>query len=482
MKHLTKHIQFPTLLCIAVFSLSGTAFSQYEPPSAAGQLGWRLGMQAYSFKEFTFFEAIDKNAAMGMKVIEAYSKQTVSKDIPEKTGIDMSPALRKKIKDKLKSKGVKLVNYGVYNAKSDEEWRKLFEFAKDMGIETIVSEPDPKFMDLIEKLCEEFQTNLAIHNHPKPSRYWNPETVLEAVKGRGPRIGACADTGHWARSGLDPLECLKKLEGRIISLHFKDLNEFGVREAHDMPWGTGVCNSYSLLAELRRQDFRGVFSVEYEHNWLNSVPEITKCAEYFNLISDVFVEDGFEPLGDESLYDAIYEPGGWVVEDDVLISKGKGDIWTKAKYGDFILNLEFKCEDKTNSGVFIRTKDVKQWLHTGIEVQILQGDSSNKKHITGGIFDCLAPKKNNIREPGEWNHYLIVAKANNIYVILNGEQVTHMDLDLWTEAHKNPDGTKNKFNNAYKDMARVGHIGFQYHGHPIEFRNLAIKPLSPIKY
>ncbi|HPV37818.1 MAG TPA: TIM barrel protein, partial [Candidatus Hydrogenedentes bacterium] len=128
--------------------------------------------------------------------------------------------------------------------------------------------------------------NVAVHNHPNPSFYWNPDTVLEFVKDRTKRVGACADTGHWPRSGVDPLEALKKLEGRIITFHFKDLNEFGKREAHDVPWGTGVCNVEALMKEIQRQGLKNiVFSIEYEHNWDNSVPEIAQCVAYFDKVA-----------------------------------------------------------------------------------------------------------------------------------------------------------------------------------------------------
>ena len=116
-----------------------------------------------------------------------------------------------------------------------------FDFAKDMGIETIVSEPAEDAFDAIDKLCDEYGINVAIHNHPKPSHYWNPETVLKVCKGRSKRIGACADTGHWMRSGLNPVECLKKLEGRIISFHFKDLNKMGPTPT-TCPGAPGECD------------------------------------------------------------------------------------------------------------------------------------------------------------------------------------------------------------------------------------------------
>jgi sugar phosphate isomerase/epimerase len=255
------------------------------------KLGWRLSMQAYTFHRDTFFEAVDKTAALGLKYIEMFPGQRVSEDDGASTNFDMSAETRRKVKEKLRDAGLELVNYGVVGAGDEAGWRSLFEFAKDMGIETIVSEPRQEHMDLIEKLCEEFKINVAIHNHPRPTHYWNPDTVLKAVEGRSKRIGACADSGHWMRSGLNPIECLKKLEGRIVSLHFKDLNESGP-EAHDVPWGTGAGDANGMLAEVKRQGVKGVFSIEYEHNWGKSLPEIRKCIEYFKRTSAALAEGG----------------------------------------------------------------------------------------------------------------------------------------------------------------------------------------------
>jgi hypothetical protein len=105
-------------------------------------------------------------------------------------------------------------------------------------------------------------------------------------------------------------------------------------------------------------------------------------------------------------------------------------------------------------------------------------DEAKSKGACGAIYDCLAPTKYMVKKTGEWNRYTITCKANKIYVVFNGEQIIDMNLDLWTEAHKNPDGTPNKFNAAYKDMPRVGHIGLQDHGDPIWFRNIKIKSLD----
>jgi len=100
------------------------------------------------------------------------------------------------------------------------------------------------------------------------------------VKDRDPRMGACADTGHWVRSGVKPVEALKILQGRVFSSHLKDLNEFGKTSAHDVPYGTGVSGVKEILDELRRQKFDGNISIEYEYKQEDNLEEVTKCIEF----------------------------------------------------------------------------------------------------------------------------------------------------------------------------------------------------------
>jgi sugar phosphate isomerase/epimerase len=201
-----------------------------------------------------------------------------------RTNQDMSPAMVNVFKKICADNGVQPIAHGVVPLSKDEaECRRTFEFCKAMGMEVITAEPEFDAFDTIEKLCDEYQINVGLHNHATPSRYWNPDTVLEVCKGRSKRIGACADTGHWMRSGLIPLEQVKKLEGRIISFHFKDLNQMG--RGHDVPWGTGMADVEGMLTELKRQGFKGLFAVEYERNWTTSLPEIAQCVEYFDQVA-----------------------------------------------------------------------------------------------------------------------------------------------------------------------------------------------------
>ncbi len=174
-------------------------------------------------------------------------------------------------------------------------------------------------------------------------------------------------------------------------------------------------------------------------------------------------------------------PGAWKVEDGVLMrAAGGSDIWTREQFGDFELQLQFKLAEGTNSGVFFRIGDLADPVQTGIEVQVL--DSAGKRqvgrHDCGAIYDCLAPRYNAVRPPGQWNHLRLVCRGPKVHVELNGADIIDMDLDRWTQPHRNPDGSKNKFRTAYKDMPRRGYIGLQDHGKPVWYREIWIRPLD----
>jgi sugar phosphate isomerase/epimerase len=249
--------------------------------AAMRKLGWRLSCQAWTFREMSAFETIDTIHRLGIRYIEFFPGQRFSKEKPDaKLDHNMSAELMDQLKAKLKDANVTAMNYGVVGLGTEEAGaRKVFEWAKGIGIRTIVSEPAEEAVPMLDRLCQEYGINLAIHDHPKPSHYWNPDTVLKVSEGRSRRVGACADTGHWYRSGLVPVECLKKLEGRIISMHFKDLDE----TRKDVPWGTGLCNARGMLEEVKRQGVKPVISIEYEHgSGAALLANVTKCVEWFD--------------------------------------------------------------------------------------------------------------------------------------------------------------------------------------------------------
>ncbi len=123
--------------------------------------------------------------------------------------------------------------------------------------------------------------DVAIHDHPRPNAYWHPDSVLAAIKGHK-HIGSVADVGHWARNGLDPVTCLKELEGHIYGVHLKDITQFNNTEAPDTVVGKGVIKFDPIFQELKRQDFSGMMSIEHESNWFNSVPDVIETRKFFD--------------------------------------------------------------------------------------------------------------------------------------------------------------------------------------------------------
>jgi sugar phosphate isomerase/epimerase len=244
---------------------------------ASEKLGMKLSLQCWTYNRLTFFEAVDKAKGLGIKYVEMYPGQTLKPGSNVKVGRTMNDETADEIKKKLSEIGIKLVAYGVDGIPTDEPGaRKDFEWAKKMGIEVLVTETTPN--DVIEKLAKEYKIRVALHNHPTT---WPPDKVLKAVEGRDKLIGSCSDTGHWMRADLNPVDCLKKLEGRVEHSHFKDLNEYG--KGHDVAWGTGRGDPKAMLAELKRQGYKGYLSIEFEYGDIAHLDEnLPKCVEFFD--------------------------------------------------------------------------------------------------------------------------------------------------------------------------------------------------------
>jgi len=251
--------------------------------------GWRLAVQSFSFHLFSLVEALDKTQELGIKNIEVFPGHKLGGKWGDKVfDFNLNTQERKEVKELAESKGIKIIASGVFTTNNKDDWEKMFSFAKDMGMEFITCEPALSDWDLVDSLSKKYDIKVSVHNHPKPSDYWNPDNLMKAIAGRGDNIGACADVGHWRREGLDQIACLNALKGRIISFHFKDIapKKEGEAEQHDVIWGTGILDVKEMMITLKDQQFKGVFSIEYEYNWENSVPDIKKCIEYYYSVAN----------------------------------------------------------------------------------------------------------------------------------------------------------------------------------------------------
>jgi sugar phosphate isomerase/epimerase len=262
----------------AVKTDSGSAKSDSAMGSTAG---FKLGIQMWTFRMFSFSDGLNKVDSSGIKNIEAFFGQKLGGGMQGAFGAEMSAATRDQLKKLLQQKGIQVVAMGVIAPNNKAEWIKAFGLAKEFGLSYITAEPIKSQWDMVDSLAGVYGINVAIHDHPKPNVYWSPDSVLAAVQGH-PHIGSCADIGHWARNGLNPVECLKKLQGHIFGVHLKDVVQFDNPKALDTVVSKGVINLPAVLAELKRQNFSGMLSIEHESNWYHNLPDVIFTKNYYD--------------------------------------------------------------------------------------------------------------------------------------------------------------------------------------------------------
>ncbi|MBN1489975.1 MAG: sugar phosphate isomerase/epimerase [Phycisphaerae bacterium] len=270
---------------MTLMSVADAAEKKAEPTSAESQpVVWTLAVPAYrTLSKVTFFEAIDKAGALGLKAVEGRPYTISAETGDAELGPTAPPEVLAKTRKKLADAGLTLVSYYAGNfGKNEATMRKLFEFGKVMGIQVFVGEPEPQKLATLDKLANEFGISVAMHNHPKrPNQpaytYWDPAAIMRMIEKHSKRIGCCADTGHWVRSGLDPVECLRTYEGRLLYLHLKDVSE-NSPQGHDVILGTGVVNVKGMLTELHRQKFAGQISFEYDNEVKDKAADVRRSA------------------------------------------------------------------------------------------------------------------------------------------------------------------------------------------------------------
>lgn len=170
--------------------------------------------------------------------------------------------------------------------------------------------------------------------------------------------------------------------------------------------------------------------------------------------------------------------GNWIPQNDgsILIQPREGEkgwqrydayLWSKRKYKDFVLDLEYTYPPNGNSGVYFRVADTSDPVEKGIEAQVL--DSSQKTdemtaHDHGGIVRTAAPSANMSRPPGEWNRMVVTCIGSHLQVELNGTEIINIRLD----------------EGPMKDRPLEGFIGLQDHGEPnnLRFRHIRIHELN----
>ncbi len=238
-------------------------------------------LATFGFRHFTGPQAAEMTKSMGVTMMDLWPKLACSlgggkKDNKIKAYHE-NPEIWAEMRAALEKHGVRAVVYGVQKFTSNhDENRKIFEWAKQNGIETFGAAPDPDAFDSLEKLVEEFQIDVAIHNHgPGDKHYARIEQLAAALKDRHPRIGSCADVGHFWRIQVDPVEALEALGPRVLGVHLKD--QISVEEQAVV--GEGKMDIPGILKALKKINYRGPLTLEYEANPDDPAPGMKKSLE-----------------------------------------------------------------------------------------------------------------------------------------------------------------------------------------------------------
>jgi len=266
-------------LCLLAVSFIGCSESSKKAKDQNAE--WNMGVALYSFNRFSFADALDKADSAGVRYVEGFSFHNMGKEFNDKTMAAMTEDDINHMKEMLSAKNIEMQSMYVSGAKNEADWKYYFEMAKAMNMQHLVSEPEKESWDMLDSLAGVYKIKIAIHEHAKgKSLYWHPDSVIAAMKDH-PNFGVCADLGHWERSGLNPAECLKKLEGNILGVHLKDIHQSDNPDANDVIIGKGVINFPAIIDEFKRQQYKGVIHVECEHKMENNLAEVIAGKKYF---------------------------------------------------------------------------------------------------------------------------------------------------------------------------------------------------------
>lgn len=237
---------------------------------SAGPNPLALGLQSYTLREFPVEKTIELANELGFAHVE-FTRKHVSPETPS--------AELDAVKRQMAELGLRISAQGVNPfTKNHAANRRVFELAKRMGNRNISADPSEDSFDSLEKLVVEYDLRIAIHNHGPGSRYDKIADVLKAIKGRDPRIGACADLGHYIRSAEDPVKAVTLLGDRLYGIHLKDFAE-PKKDAKGVVLGRGHLDVLAVYKALLKVNFPadGALSLEYEENAKNPLPDVKAC-------------------------------------------------------------------------------------------------------------------------------------------------------------------------------------------------------------
>lgn len=257
----------------AGIAAAGTRIAMAAESKQQDAFGFHLGVATYSFREFQRKLAISMTKQLGVHYVsvkEFHLPYTVTADEAAKA------------KSEFKKAGLTIASGGniTLTDKDPMVLKRLFEYARMCGMPMMVCAPSHDTLDTVEKLVKEYDIKAAIHNHgPEDKHFPTPQSVLEAVKGRDPRMGLCMDLGHSMRTGIDVVQALETAGSRLLDMHIKDLKSATEKDSQ-CAVGQGVMPIVAIFKQLKKMNYQGCVNLEYEINSDNPLPGMLESFGY----------------------------------------------------------------------------------------------------------------------------------------------------------------------------------------------------------
>jgi len=257
----------------AIPRTAGALVSRQPPESAPLMGSINLGIASYSFRNFP----LDKTLEM-MKALHTPYVNFKSVHVPYEKPAQELAAIRQQIQ----SAGFRIVGGGTidFAKDTDEDVRRLFQYARDAGMPLIVGSCAPAVVPRLEKFVKEFDIKVALHNHgPEDTKFPSPYDVLAAVKSMDPRLGLCIDIGHTVRTGTDVVKAIRDAGPRVLDLHAKDLRDLKEKGSQCIV-GQGAIPFPEIFRALDSIRFGGYVNLEYEIDAGDPLPGMMQSFAY----------------------------------------------------------------------------------------------------------------------------------------------------------------------------------------------------------
>ena len=263
-------------------SKKNTADGATDTAAADVARDWKLGVALWTFHTVNFPESLAKADSAGLTYIEPNTFHKAGPELKDSLIMQLSAAGIEKLKALIQQKGLKAESIYIAGDSTLGSWKKQFDIARQLGVKFVTAEPPVNMWDSIDSLAGAYNIKVAIHDHWKGvSHYWHPDSVLRAIEGH-PNFGACADLGHWPKSGVDPVEAVEKLKGHIIGVHLKDIAAFNDPKLKDVPVGTGVVDFPAIFQKLKDQQFSGHIYIERDaEDQPSNLPAVIRTIKYY---------------------------------------------------------------------------------------------------------------------------------------------------------------------------------------------------------